>query len=311
MRKLLQKLIGFIFFGNIFYAACTVALCIETNLVAGLPLNSFDFYLLIAAATICFYGMIYYISGNRLNRQMVAFDWYSRINWYVQHKKLIRVLLILGISVLVITALIYLLRNMGSITQLSITDYFLLVFFPFVAVAYSYEILPFKQLRILRNAGTLKPFILGFAWAGFVTVYPYIALKWEGFTGSYASLSIGWLFVQNFIFISMLCILFDIKDEPLDRKKNLKTIPVRLGIHATVYYVMIPLILLNLLIKFIYFKDETAFYQPVLIRCIPYVFLLFASLEVRKPKATLYYLAVVDGLMLVKAVFGIISVYHF
>ncbi len=239
---------------------------------------------------------------------MVAFDWQSRLHWYSFHKGFIKFLLVLGAAVFVAVGLLYLVKYQ-SWSSLSVLDYFMLAFFPFISVAYSYQILPFNGLRILREAGTIKPFILGFAWAGFVTCYPMIALKYEGKLINPQVLPFTWLFVQNFIYISMLCILFDIKDVSSDRARGLGTLPVKLGIPKTIYLVIVPLIMINILIKILYFNDKPQFTNAVALRLLPYFFVLWAALEVRKQKSTLYYLGVVDGLMLLKALVGIISIW--
>ncbi|MDB5232112.1 MAG: hypothetical protein JWN76_2917 [Chitinophagaceae bacterium] len=305
-----KRLIPHIFYGNVFYALCTVALCIETNLLAGLPENDWLFYLIIGTATIVFYTLVYYIASRFINPEMVAFDRKNRNVWYGHHRPLVRFVLIAAIAILLICEGLYFFRYLDRISRLTFTDYFLLAIFPLVSIAYSFEIPLLKHFRPLREAGILKPFVLGFAWAGFVTVYPVLGLKWEGIAITSADgIPVQWLFIQNFLFISLLCILFDIKDMQYDRRKQLNTIPVRLGATKTIFYVVIPLIILNMVIKSVYFFHTSQFFTALFIRGIPYVILLLVSFEVRKEKSTLYYLAVIDGMMLLKALTGIISTY--
>lgn len=304
----IKQFISFIFFGNVFYAACTVALCMETCVVAGLPLNSPLFYLVIAAATVCFYGLVYYISGLSINPQLKSFDWQSRIQWYASHRRMIQFLLVVGIVVMVVDALLYAWIYRINFKYLGFLHYTAIVFFPLLSVAYSFNVLPFSKFTVLRSAGVVKPFILGLAWAGFVTVFPLIGLRFEGNISAHYQIAGGWLFVQNFIFISLLCILFDIKDVDDDKKRRLRTIPVRIGVQQTIAFVVVPLVFINMALKFIYFQHSPAFYVAVAIRLIPYAFLLFIAFQVRQPKSTLFYLAAVDGLMLLKALVGIISI---
>ncbi len=307
--RLLQHSLGFIFYGNIFYAACTVLLCIETNLVAGFGLNHPAFYLAIGAATLLFYGIIYYRGGKYVNLEIVAFDWQSRLHWYSYHRGFIRILIWLGLFLLAASGAWYL--GQGRWQNLTISHYFLALLFPLVAIAYSYKILPFSRLSILREAGLLKPFILGFAWAGFVTVFPMIGLQFEDKLQEQSLLPFWWLFIQNLIYISVLCILFDIKDRDADSAKGINTFPVTMGTTRTIWLVVLPLIVFNLLIKFLYFSQKPHFIPAVLLRSLPYLLMIPITLLVTQKRSTLFYLAVVDGLMLVKALLGILSITRF
>lgn len=306
--KRIKQVVSFIFFGNVFYALCTVALCLETAVVAGLPFNSILFYIVVAAATLCFYGLVYYLSGLKINPQLIGFDWQSRVLWYASHRKLIAALLWIGALTILIGTIMYVASYQSNLESLSAKHYAALVFFPVLSVAYSFNVLPFSRFKVLRSAGVLKPFILGFAWAGFVTVFPLIALRFEGKLNDPHQLAAEWMFVQNFIFISLLCILFDIKDVDDDKRRNLRTIPVRIGVHNTIFFVVVPLVVIDVVMKFFYFQHLPAFYAAVAIRTVPYIFLLAIALQVKRPKSTLFYLAAVDGLMLLKAVAGIISI---
>ena len=47
------------FFGNYFYALCTVALSMEASLQQGVPLNTPAYYLLLVTGTIVYYTYAY------------------------------------------------------------------------------------------------------------------------------------------------------------------------------------------------------------------------------------------------------------
>ena len=305
-----KRLIPHIFYGNVFYAFCTIALCLETNSLAGLPKNDPLFYVIVGTATLIFYTFVYYLTSRYINRELVAFDWKNRNVWYSYHRPLVKLVLTLAILVLAVAGGVYMLHHFHGLSRLQPEDYVTIAFFPLISLAYSFEFPFFNHFHPLREAAVLKPFILGFAWAGFVTLYPFTALKWEGVDVSQATgIPVHWLFIQNFLFISLLCILFDIKDIQYDRRKQLNTIAVRLGARNTIYWVVIPIIATNMLIKVFYFFHTTQFYTALFVRGIPYLILLLVSFEVRKEKSTLYYLAVIDGMMLLKGITGIISTY--
>jgi 4-hydroxybenzoate polyprenyltransferase len=280
----------------------------EANLLAGQPLNHWSFYSSIGFATSIFYTLVYYVSSKRINPQLVSFDWNNRSVWYSHNRTFVRISLILSCLALVFSGVFFLYRNYAGIFRLSIRDCFLIILFPLLALSYSFK-LPFTNKFSLRKFGILKPFILGFAWAGFVTAFPIIALKAEGTYELNSRLPEIWLFMQNFIFISLLCIIFDIKDEQSDRKQQIRTIPVLLGIRQTVYFIIIPLTIINLFIKATVMYAYQNPFLPIIIRAVPNIILVAVSLQVRSKKSTLYYLAIIDGMMLVKALTGIISIY--
>ena len=252
--------------------------------------------------------MVYYISSKRINPQLVSFDWNNRSVWYSYNRSFVGISLILSCLAFAGSVLVFLYQNYTRIFNLPIQYYFLLVIFPLLAFSYSFKI-PFTEKFALRKFGILKPFILGFAWAGFVTAFPIIALKAEGRYDVNNRLPEIWLFMQNFIFISVLCIIFDIKDEQSDKKQKLRTIPVLLGVRQTVYFIIIPLTIINLIIKASVMHAYQNPFLPIVLRSIPNIILVAVSLQVRSTKSTLYYLAIIDGMMLVKALTGILSIY--
>ena len=77
---------------------------------------------------------------------------------------------------------------------------------------------------IERSIGWLKPFIIGFIWGGTETVYPIVFSGIEKQQGYYeVNLVSTYLFIKNFMFISVLCIMFDIKDYAADSNQQIKT----------------------------------------------------------------------------------------
>jgi len=197
-----------------------------------------------------------------------------------------------------------------QVLQMNLEEWSLAAIFPLMAFAY-YGTLQFGGKRFnLRNLGLLKPFIIGLIWAGVVTIYPLLFNAIE--TGvHYAPDLIGWLFfVKNFMFISILCIMFDIKDYAADHNAALKTFVVRFGLRKTLFWVIMPLAILG----FVSFLRFTIYrqigWERMLINSIPFVMLIIVSWSMQRRKSILYYLAIIDGLMLLKAACGIIGMYY-
>lgn len=64
----------------------------------------------------------------------------------------------------------------------------------------------------LQSIGWLKPFVIGFTSSGLVTLYPVMFSAIEKGIVFELSWLYAFLFIKNMMFISVLCIMFDVKD---------------------------------------------------------------------------------------------------
>lgn len=294
-----NRFVKFIFYGNYFYGICTVALCMEASLQHLLPLNSWLFYVLVFTATVAYYTKAYMtdISIETINK---------RTQWYNQNRKTVK----LSQAFMICTTLaicFYFLRVHYRTIHIDARTWLLLLVFPVTAVLY-YGI----NSRLfgnynLRDKGWLKPFVIGFTWAGFVTVYPVFYYYFDHLLPYKTESLTLFLFLKNFIFISILCIMFDIKDYASDYHHHIKTFVVQAGLRRTIFYIIIPLTLFGLLTFIIFVVYERFHLSRILLNAIPFILLLLVGYSMRLRRSTLYYLVVVDGLMLVKATFGILA----
>lgn len=109
------------------------------------------------------------------------------------------------------------------------------------------------------------------------------------------------------MYISVLAIMFDIKDYADDANKDLKTFVVRVGLRKTIFRILLPLTVLGL-VSFSVFAHQASFTIPrFLINVIPFLLLLAVAYSMHRRKSIFYYLVVIDGLMLVKSLCGIIA----
>lgn len=300
---MLQQLKRIFFYGNIFAALCAVSLCIETNYQHGIPRNGIPFYLIVFLGTIFYYNLIYV-------RSVSPYNWNDRVIWYREHrKKLIAILFGLGVTILGLFIFLFI-KYFESFKVLNILKWGLLVVFPFIAIAYTFQVLPFPKFKKLRRIGWLKPVVIGFTWSGFVTVYP--VLFWQIQIQSQAEnfvLPSGLLWLENMIFITALAIMFDIKDYSTDMRQSLRTIPVQIGIEKTVRFIIQPLIILSVGILIFYYFRHHQIQWPILMAIIPFLLMLRVGKDLSKTKNIYYYLFTIDGLMLLKALAGIFSIY--
>lgn len=290
--------INFIFYGNYFYGICTLALCMEASLQQHLPLNSFLFYLLVFSSTIMYYTKAYITdtSVNTINK---------RTQWYNQNRKTVKVSQAIFISITLVALLYSICINYNHLLNFNTTNWLLILIFPLVAGLYYGFNSRFFGKYNLRSKGFLKPFIIGFTWAGFVTVYPAIYYCMEKGINFEPNKLTVFLFLKNSLFITILCIMFDIKDYASDFNHRINTFVVKAGLRKTIFYIIIPLTILGLVTFFIFVTFEHFHSIRIFINSIPFILLLFVGYSLRLRRTTLYYLVVVDGMMLIKALCGI------
>jgi 4-hydroxybenzoate polyprenyltransferase len=280
---------------------CAIALSIEASLQQHAALSSLTYYLFVFVATILYYTHAYVAepSANTANK---------RAAWYFENKGLLRrSQFILTIFVLVL-AFFLLRNNWTGLLHLSLLQWAIILIFPLVAALYYGSVSPQRSTHNLRNHGWIKPFVIGFVWAGAVTIYPVLFSSIEQHTEYMPGLVSTLLFIKNFMYITMLCIMFDIKDYAADHNHQLKTFVVRYGLRKTIFYILIPLTLIGLGTFILYGILRDFPVLRILVNTIPFILLIIVAYSMHRRKSILYYLAIIDGLMLVKAACGIIGI---
>lgn len=299
----LFRFISSFFFSNYFYGICAVALSMECSIQLGLPLNNPFFYTLLFSVTVLYYTHAYYLEIHK-NPYPVN----ERTSWYLNNKKRIE------LSQIILTAfsgLILLLMLNGlqpNFSKISAYSWIIFVFFIFLGAGY------YKQLHSkwgkwsLRNNGLLKPLMIGLVWAGMVSFSP-VLFHDISYPGSNKSLEwVTWaLFIKNWLFISILSLLFDIKDYATDANNQLKTWVVKLGLRKTLKSIIFPMIILSIGSHWLMGFSQSFKLFSILFNSIPYVLLITVCLQMHQRKSILYYLAIIDGLMLIKAICGILG----
>jgi hypothetical protein len=288
-----------IFYGNFFYGICAVAQAIEATLQQRVPLNAWWFYFMLFAATVLFYNYPYARKQTKAGNN-------PRTAWNIKHYHFLYRNQVILTFVLLGAMVLFLYHYYRLILHMSLMQWFLVLLFPVVAGLYYGSNVLSKRYN-LRSIGLLKPFVIGFTWAGLVVVYPVLYHTiMQGQPYVFTILGVM-LFFKNLVFISVLCIMFDIKDYASDHKHGLKTFVVRLGLRKTIAYVLLPLPLLGLLTFVTYAHLHQFNTMRILLNMVPFILLLFTAASLRKRRALMYYLVIIDGLMLVKAACGIVA----
>jgi hypothetical protein len=298
-----NRFLKFILFSNYFYGICAVALTIEATLQQRFPLNGFVYLGLIFMATVLYYTHPYirkrsYVSSN------------PRTNWYTRHYDFMRWNQIVITGILIIAFALFISFYWNEILRMSLFNWIIVFLFPMAAAAY-YGISVLSKKYNIRKIGWLKPFVIGFIWAGVVTDYPvlfYNIINGQDYTvNEFAVL----LFTKNFMFVSVLCIMFDIKDYSADYLNSIKTFVVKIGLRKTIFYILLPLSVIGLISFILYAAKHHFSAGRIILNTIPFLLLLWVAWSLRKRRPLLYYLSIVDGLMLVKAICGIIAISYF
>ena len=113
------------------------------------------------------------------------------------------------------------------------------------------------------------------------------------------------LFIKNFMFVAVLCIMFDIKDYAADHNRQLKTFVVNFGLRKTIFFILLPLCMLGLASFVLYGVIRHFSVLKIGLNVVPFVLLIMVAYSMYRRKSIFYYLIVIDGLMLVKALCGI------
>ena len=299
----MKKILEFIFFGNIFYALCVVAMTVESSLFQGFLINNLYYYIIAFCITIIYYTQSYQIIFTYPKKKSsVVLSQNKRLQWFRRNKK---VLFYVQIILFVTACLaIYKIFFKEEIFLHIRYGHWVLLMILLMAAVFYYGNILFPQKNISLRRGLIKPFIIGLVWAGAVVLLP--AITKEIFLGNVVfSLKTLFSFIDYFLFVSILAIVFDIKDYKDDYNAELKTFVVKLGKVKSLKLIVIPLCVVYsvfclLMIIVLKLSIQHLFYHLTIVVCT-----LAIVYSIIQKKNILYYLIAIDGLMLLKAIMGI------
>ncbi|TKK66037.1 hypothetical protein FC093_18730 [Ilyomonas limi] len=302
---MVRKLGQFFFFGNYFLGLCIAMLSAETLVQNGFHSINLLYFIEVVLLTKVYYTNAY-TSEIKFYRGTNV-----RTQWYVQHRNFIRTAQKFYTTVAVVILIYFLIHYYHHLLVLSAASWLLILIFPSLACMY-YGILIFPRRKFnLRSYGKLKPFVIGFVATGTVTVYPLLFFSIEENTAFHFTAQEAFFFIANFMFTTVIAIMFDIKDYAADHNSRLKTLIVRFGLRRSIYYVLLPFIAVGMMAFIVFTINKNYSFIQILINCIPFLLLAMVAWSLQQRKKILYYLAVIDGLLLVKAICGIIAVVLF
>lgn len=301
-RSLMATAARHFFLGNYFYAVCVVGLSVDASLKQRLPLSSPIYYAWVAAATVFFYTMPYVA-------RLEPTD--ERLEWYGRHRPFLFWSMLANLLVVLLSGGWLAYRYGEALLERSAFEWFCLLAFPILAVSY-YGRFPGHDadrplLTGLRQIGWLKPFVIGVVWAGLVTVIPAVFSRMEHGGHFEPDLLHAVLFLRNAMYVSMLAILFDVKDFASDTHHRLMTFVVLAGLYQTIFFVIVPLSAAGMAL-FVYYGVTHVFHvMRIVLNMVPFALVVLAAWSLRRPRSVMYYFVAIDGLLFVKAGCGIVA----
>jgi 4-hydroxybenzoate polyprenyltransferase len=285
------------FYGHLFYGVCAVAQVIETSVQLALPVNGW----LMAGS---FIGTVVFYNYPYTRRAASSAD--PRVAWHHRHRGLVNPLQRCALLALVALSVWMAVRHSAAIRTMGPLEWGVLLVFPCAAGLYYGAPVTSRSIT-LRQLGWLKPFVIGFVWAGVVVAYPILFARLQYGHQTPLSLFPCLLFIKTLMFVAVLAILFDIKDRDVDRRLGLSTVVTLVGPERTLFQVSLPLTVLGIATFLSYATMQHLTIPRVILVLSPFGLLVAGIVSLTRPRTILYYLIVVDGLMLAKALLDILA----
>ena len=255
-------------------------MCIETNLLLHLPLDSVSFYYFVFGATILQYNLHYLVKQNAVKES-------RRMAWSVKNRLIHKIMISMGSGLILI-----------SLFSFHLHHFIFLMILGAIACLYSLPVLPFAKRKRIKDFGLLKITTLALLWTLVTVWFPV-----DEMTFNITSFQL--VFFRRFCFMFILCLLFDIRDEEVDRTENISTLPVRVGVQRA-YLICYGLLIIFTVLSLIQFVNSNN--RVELIVMITSALATLVAIEYSKKNTSDYaYLALVDGMMLLQALLVIIT----
>jgi len=268
-----MRVFNFILSHSIFVAFCAVALAYQTVLLLHLSANIY-LYGFIFFATTCSYNFYWLLSKYSLRTDIPLTGFFKKEADEI-------VLLILSLAGLIICFL-----NLHL-------SYYIIIVAAALTGLYAVPLLPFNFVRFTRKAGVLKTTLLAFTWS-YVTVF--IPLQKTSFMLTEIEF---FILTRRFLFMLMLCILFDNRDIAVDKIRGLRSLATDLSA-KTMRYLIYSIFLILFATNFLFRYYGISVAQSIALQ-ISTIALLITYYYSTKKQGYLFYYFVVDGMMLFSA----------
>ncbi len=265
----MKAVFKFIFSHSIFIACCAVAMCLETYLLFR---QSPDLVILMVVfiATIGSYNFYWLISKWNFSKNRQSFFSTADNIGY---------LILLGLSLLGLLLSYKVLLTLWIPIAITAT----------LTLIYCLPLVGFKVLLLRKGNGFIKTFLLAFTWAVVTVVFPL----WEQTSVELKSI---FLLINRFMFVLLLCILFDLRDAAVDRQLAIYSIATDYPISYVkrLWWVVFMVFVASVAVLF-YFTGFTTYIISHLLTSVALVVVYI--LATNKKRGYYFYYFLVDGLM--------------
>lgn len=288
---------GLLLWSNHFYGIAAGLLCIETTLTLLKKPPSLLLITFIYLSTVVYYTYAYF-------DEIKTGIYNERSQWYLQNKKYLKIRQLI-LMIICFYLAFFKLHLIEIFFSLTIGLQLILLITSLLALLYYYPIFLLKNIQ-LRNKGFLKSISIAWVWLVVTCILPILVLS-NGQSNfnpiHYATIL---YLLQQFLFIFILAILFDIKDLNRDQDEHVKTVVVEYGIKPAIYKFIIPLLVMYLLVSlFLFFNLMPPFAYLILPFIIAFL-LVQVTYLIQKRTAIHENILLIDGLIIVKAIMGIL-----
>ena len=254
-------------YGNVFIAICALSQVFLTYHLFPIPVNfaNNSYLAFVLLSTFLQYNVQRGYMINQNNFHSV------RSQWVIKHKK--TMLYCIGVSLLIVLFLC------NNLSRLSIG---IMVGAEIVSTLYYLQ--PFN----LRRHGYIKPFLISMVWVISCSLVPLIE-------NDLLTTHSIWFLASQFVFISVLCMLFDIKDNEADYLSGVNTYANRFGTKAT-KVICCSLIIIGFTCFYMFQHDSHSLILSIVLRLI----LLSTILYTNENRHSFYYYLWIDGLLIIQ-----------
>ncbi len=271
MQKLYHlPIIKTIVYANVFISLCAMAQLLVTYMVFPIPINfknnSFIFFVLLS--TYLQYNMQ---RGYMIQQQNLLSE---RSHWVTYHKK-----------ILLVTVGLCLITVLFLCNSLSYTSIGIMVGAEILSTVYYLP--PFN----FRKHGYIKPFLISLVWVISCVAVPLLE-------NNLLTPQSIWFMLSQFLFVTSLCVLFDIKDADDDYMNGVNTYANKFGIKATKLFTIV--LLCGFLICSWLFKQEMNF--QFLTSIVLAIVAIGCIALINEKRHSFFYYLWIDGLLILQAV---------
>ena len=268
-----MKWFHFILSHSIFVAFCAVGLSYQTVLLLHLSASVY-LYGFIFFATLCSYNFYWLLSKYSFRHDIPLTGFFKK----ERDEIVLLSLSVVGLAICFVHVHLsyYVIIAAASLTGL-----------------YAMPLLPFNFLKFTRKAGVMKTTLLAFTWS-FVTVF--IPLQKASFLLTDLEF---FILTRRFLFMLMLCIIFDNRDIAVDKIRGLRSLATDLSV-KTMRYLIYSIFIILFATNFLFRYYGISIAQSIALQ-ISTIALLITYYYSTKKQGYLFYYFFVDGMMLFSA----------